>query len=85
MTFGSTDLRVLRRAAFPKDALAAPPGICPEEADLTVPFFALSKEVLAQRLRELALTEPRTRLVAEFPDLDQSVFEQRWLARLQND
>ena len=77
MTVDAVDLRELRRAALPKDALAAPPGACVAKADVSVPLFQGSKDTLADRLRAVALAEPRTRLVAEFPDLDQSVFEQR--------
>jgi len=77
MTIEAIDLRDLRRAALPKDALAAPPGLCVARADLTVPAFTLSKDALAERLRAVALAEPRTQLIGELSELDQLAFEQR--------
>lgn len=76
MTVDAVDLRSLRRASLPKDALAAPPGVCVARADFSVPVLDISKAALADRLRAVAQAEPRTRLVAEFPELDQLVFEQ---------
>lgn len=77
MTIEALDLRTLRRAALPKDALAAPAGVGEARPDVAVPVFALSKDAFAERLRAVALSEPCTRMVAAFPALDQMVFEQR--------
>ena len=77
MTIEALDLRTLRRAALPKDALAAPAGVGEARPDVAVPVFALSKGAFAEPLRAVALAEPRTRMVAAFPALDQMVFEQR--------
>ena len=77
MKLEAVDLQVFRRSPLPKDALAAPPGVCAARNDLAVPRFRLSKVALATRLRDIALAEPRARLIAEFSALDQMVFEQR--------
>ena len=77
MTVEPVDLRYLRRTVLPKDALAAPAGLCSVRTDLAVPVFALSKGTLKERLHAVARAEPRTRLIAELPDLDQQIFEQR--------
>jgi len=77
MSLEAIDLRGVTRSRFPNDALACPPGVCAARADLAVPVYALAADVLRDRLRRIALAEPRCRQVGEAPALDQEIFEQR--------
>lgn len=71
------DLRSVARAWSPNDALACPVGRCSAEADLEVPVYALTSEVLAALIHGIATAEPRTEQVAESVALDQRIYVQR--------
>lgn len=71
------DLRTVRRAKTPNDALAAPPGAAGARVDLAVPVWPVPAARLEAALRAVAEAEPRTALVAEHPELGQLVFVQR--------
>ncbi len=71
------DLRELKRADSPNDALACPPGVCKAEADLESPVFAAAPEAVMQALRQAVEKQPRVELAAEVPEPAQVIYVQR--------
>ena len=71
------DLRSMKRAWTPNDALACPADACAAEADFEVPVFEIEKEALGALFEAVATAEDRTELVAESLAIDQRVYVQR--------
>ena len=71
------DLRVVERTGASNDALACPAGLCQAGSDQVSQVLDMSVDALVERARERLLREPRSELVAEFPDLHQLVLVQR--------
>ncbi len=71
------DLRELKRADSPNDALACPPGICPAVTDFESPAFAVDQKTVMAALRRALEDQPRTELAAEVDDPPQAIYVQR--------
>ena len=72
------DFATLERRTSPNDALICAPGLCPRaQADEQISPVALSPDVLRERLRAVALAEPRTQELSVGPELSRLRFVQR--------
>jgi len=71
------DLRELKRAESPNDALACPPEICKAEAGFESPVFGATPEAVLRALQQAVESQPRTELAAEVPDPKQVIYVQR--------
>lgn len=65
-------LENVRRSGKPNDI-----RIRPEGGDIAAPVFAMTPELLAERIASIALGEPRTRLLAGSPAEGRMTFVQR--------
>lgn len=62
----------------PNQFLVAPPGLCENaQPHVESTMFNCSPEELLERFRKVALSEPRTREVADHPTQTQTVFVQK--------
>src|SRR6185312_13883899 len=61
------DMAQIARPASPNTALVAPPGFMPLP-DVPAPVFPIPPEALRDTVRTVALAQPRTYLLAEYPD-----------------
>jgi len=71
------DLRELKRAESPNDALACPTGICTTQADFESPVFGATPEAVLRALQQAVESQPRTELAAVVPDPKQVIYVQR--------
>jgi len=72
------DFAVLRRRRRPNDSLAAPEGAAIRAVpDMTAPDFPVDAAALADAVRAVALSEPRTELLREDGEAGQIEFRQR--------
>jgi len=72
------DFAMLRRRRRPNDSLAAPEGAAMRAmADLPAPDFPVDAAALADAVRAVALSEPRTELLREDGGRGQMEFRQR--------
>jgi uncharacterized protein (DUF1499 family) len=80
--FGPADLgpvmfESLRRRTAPNDALACPPDLCPAQADIVPPVFAVAPSALREAFSRAMLTERRLTLV----DIDDRMSTERYVQR----
>jgi uncharacterized protein (DUF1499 family) len=70
------DFQQLVLPSSPNAAFAAPPGF-PVQAQLDTPLFPVPPEQLFETMKALAVTFPRTWLLADWPDLKQAQWVER--------
>jgi uncharacterized protein (DUF1499 family) len=71
-----TDLTRIVRPASPNSALVGPPASDPAP-DIAAPVLPVPPEALGEAVRRVALAQPRTFLLAEYPDQRQLHFVAR--------